>query len=256
MNKPILTLLVLAILTLLITFGWLATRQVEEVPDDLQAYLWDTHEFVERGEYATALERYVWFHENVLDHAPSMSGVRLSFALSAWHRLAEVYPPAMEALIDTRDRQVSKIRSGAGYWEVFSEVESINGKLNDQASTVELFEYLHDAQPTLAKRVWRLARSDVIAAGKHELAMHYIGNPMHAQAAIRRSYDRRVEMHRRMESGENLEIMLEFAEDRFVEQTLELMQVLSAVDRHDLARQIGETSLETVNDPRIEFALQ
>lgn len=59
-----------------------------------------------------ALETHLWFHEHALTHEPFLRGVRLSFALVDWHRLATVYEPAIVALLATRDPKVAQIRSG------------------------------------------------------------------------------------------------------------------------------------------------
>ena len=51
------------------------------------------------------------------------------------------------------------------------------------------------------------------------------------------------------------EFYREHNEDRFVERTLELMEVFSGLGRVDLVEQIGNEALETFSDPRIEYAL-
>lgn len=220
---------------------------------DLQAYLGATHEMTEQGKYAEALARYIWFHEHAREHDPSMSGVRLSFALCGWRRLADEYPPALEALVETRDRAVAKVRAGTGNWEVFNDLQSLNRHLDDDALTVELFEYLHENQPALADRVWTTARSEVIASGNYELAWEYIGNPMHELAAIRRSYER--EYGQFDDDEEFAEFYQETQENRFVERTVDLIAVVARVGREDLAEQIGAEALETFWDPRIERAI-
>ena len=80
---------------------------------DMHAYLNKTKQLVRQRHYQEALKRHVWFHEHAIEHDPGMSGVRLSFALSAWRDLAEVYPPAKKALVDTRDRKTLQIKQGA-----------------------------------------------------------------------------------------------------------------------------------------------
>lgn len=62
--------------------------------EDMQKYLSDTQEMVRQGKNQEALERFVWFHDHALEHEPAgMYGVRLSFALSYWKALGDVYPP-------------------------------------------------------------------------------------------------------------------------------------------------------------------
>jgi menaquinone-dependent protoporphyrinogen IX oxidase len=53
---------------------------------------------VREGRYEEALSEFVRFHEHALEELPSLYGVRLSFALSYWAHLAEVYPKARVVL--------------------------------------------------------------------------------------------------------------------------------------------------------------
>ena len=55
------------------------------------------------GRFADALTKHVWFHENALKYVPSLSGVRLSFALTYWMELGAVYPAALRKLKRIRD---------------------------------------------------------------------------------------------------------------------------------------------------------
>ena len=57
----------------------------------MSEYLDYARKLHDEGRHQEALERYVWFHDNALDHAPSMYGVRLSFALSDWENLGKVF---------------------------------------------------------------------------------------------------------------------------------------------------------------------
>lgn len=254
MKKVFLAAFVLAAFSILIWFLVFQKAQEEESPGNLYVYLPEAGEMVRRGEYAAALERYIWFHEHALEHDPHMTGVRLSFALGGWRRLAEVYPPALEAMVETRDRAAAQVRSGVGGWDIFHDVQSLNEKLEDEALTVELFQHLHEKNPALAERVWDLARSAVIEAGEYELAREYIGNPVHALAKHRRSYERD---ERWTEDDEKFkEMYREHKENQFVEGTLELMEVFSGLGREDLVQQIGTEALETFRDPRIEYALE
>ena len=59
--------------------------------------IWDEAEAdVQEGRLDLAAEKYLWFHENALMYQPSLSGVRLSYALGDWRDLADKYRPAMQ----------------------------------------------------------------------------------------------------------------------------------------------------------------
>ncbi|MDX1982468.1 MAG: hypothetical protein SFV51_19490, partial [Bryobacteraceae bacterium] len=47
-----------------------------------------------QGDYAEALQKYLWFHHHALEHDMALSGVRLSYALNEWWELGKAYPPA------------------------------------------------------------------------------------------------------------------------------------------------------------------
>ena len=59
--------------------------------------------------YKEALERYIWFQDHALENDQAMTGVRLSFALSSWKSLADIYPPAMTALKEMRSSKTKAI---------------------------------------------------------------------------------------------------------------------------------------------------
>lgn len=65
----------------------------------------------EAGRYAEALEGYIWYHDNALSHDPAQAGVRLSYAIGYWLKLAQDYPPALLALKDIRDQKTKRPKS-------------------------------------------------------------------------------------------------------------------------------------------------
>src|SRR5712691_4761867 len=58
--------------------------------DDPLQTLRDARDAARRGAHAEALEKYLWFHHHALEHRPSLTGVRLSYAISEW-----VQPPGV-----------------------------------------------------------------------------------------------------------------------------------------------------------------
>ncbi|HTD86247.1 MAG TPA: serine/threonine-protein kinase, partial [Candidatus Binatia bacterium] len=59
----------------------------------------------QHGEYEQALQRHIWYHNHALEFEPSLTGVRLSFALAEWIELGRRYPRARRALIEIRDEK-------------------------------------------------------------------------------------------------------------------------------------------------------
>src|SRR5436190_22804607 len=76
----------------------------------------------QHGEYEQALQRHIWYHNHALEFEPSLTGVRLSFALAEWIELGRRYPRARRALIEIRDEKTRKFDEGWGYSALFSDI--------------------------------------------------------------------------------------------------------------------------------------
>jgi hypothetical protein len=91
----------------------------------MQKYLADTQEMVRQGKHQEALDRFIWFHEHALENDPAMYGVRLSFALSYWKALGDVFEPANAAMVDLRDRTTKKVSDKGGTVAQFHDVVAL-----------------------------------------------------------------------------------------------------------------------------------
>ncbi len=156
---------------------------------DLQQYLIQTNHLIRIAKYDEALDRCIWFHEHSLEHEPSMVGVRLSFALSAWAQLGTKYPPAQKAMVQTRDRAVSQILEGKGGIMLFMDAAALNRELLENAKTVELFETLDQKQPELAKESFKVVSELLFDAKKLDLLKKYVSPLNESFDAIRKDYD-------------------------------------------------------------------
>ena len=107
-----------------------------------------------------------------------MYGVRLSFALSYWKELGDVYPPALAALKQIRADKTAMLKKGKGNFDLFVDVTSLNQTLDENDKTVDLFQQLDKEQKKLAAKCWRAAKDPVIAAKRYDLAKNYIGDPV------------------------------------------------------------------------------
>lgn len=136
------------------------------------------------GKYAEALAEYIWFHHNALAERPSLYGVRLSFALSHWKELAEVYPPALAAIREVRDSKVKRLTTGELDRELFHDVEAINQHLGRSADTASLFESLDNSYPEFAKTCASLVLEALVEARKFHLAAKYVSNPISQVAKL------------------------------------------------------------------------
>lgn len=221
--------------------------------DDMQKYLTDTQKMVSQGKYEEALKRHIWFHKHALEHRPSMYGVRLSFALSYWKSLGEVYPPAKKALVDIRDRKTRQIENGSGNFPLFHDVTSINRTLREGNKTIKLFEYLDKKNPKLAKRCWIVAKKVVITAKRFDLAKKYMGNLLQEFTRIKARYDRNVKLYDNPGIGGAR--FKTYNKNNFVEETLRLMKVSVALGDEKASKEIQKKALALIDDKRIRNAV-
>lgn len=130
-------------------------------------------ELTQAGKYAEALREHVWFHEHALDEIPSLSGVRLSFALSDWVNLAKVYPPALRKLKSIRDETIDELFGKNGSFKLFHDIASINEYLEETSTTHQAFLRLDIEQPELARKCADVAMDAIVAAKDFKLARRY-----------------------------------------------------------------------------------
>ena len=132
---------------------------------------------VSQGLHEDALREFQWFHAHALEERPSLYGVRLSFALSAWAELGAVYPPARQALEEVRERDTALLLAGQAGFQLFHDVASINETLGERERTHALFARLIDIAPELAQSCFNIALPSIIASADFELAERMLPEP-------------------------------------------------------------------------------
>ena len=129
------------------------------------------------GRYEDALQAFIWFHEHALEHDRAYYGVRLSFALGYWRELADLYPPALEALEAAGVRAEATLINGQGDRDLFHDAEALNRELGRPANTYRLFVNLKKQQAELAKKCASLAIESIVEAGDYKLASEHLPHP-------------------------------------------------------------------------------
>jgi hypothetical protein len=129
------------------------------------------------GRFEEALRDYVWFHNNALKYESSLSGVRLSYALSDWIGLGKSYPKAIAALERIRDRKIALLIGGEEVFSLFHDVVSINESLKCQKKTCEVFKELDRRYPEFARSCASVILGALVKCGEFELAKRYSDEP-------------------------------------------------------------------------------
>ncbi len=151
------------------------------------------------GRHAEALQGYMWFHQHALAEEPSLSGVRLSFALAAWMDLGAAYPEALLALAEIRDHKVEALLHGEADRNMFFDVVAINEYVGASLQNYQLFLRLLAARPEFATKIARSAMPAIVAARDFRLAEQLMPDPATTLHRLAREFNDDVRMikHRR-----------------------------------------------------------
>ncbi len=231
--------LVASLIVGLFAMSAFADEWVPPEKPDVQAILNEASEDARDGKYENALAKHIWFHENANELEPSMSAVRLSFALADWHRLADVYPPAMEKLksvrIATRDRFLANLEYKSS-WEDFADLRALNRELQNDLDTVEVFKQVDERNPEVAERLYGLAEESLISAKEFDLCGKYIK----PEKKVTRDLEiYKLERSHRIDA-KHAEMMKEYRDKRFIEDASTLVALLVINDRKDEAESAAE----------------
>ena len=232
---------------------WLAcfcTSAAANEPDPREV-LNEARDLARQAKYEEALQKHLWFHENALKHQPSMTGVRLSFALAYWIELGEQYPQARQALVAIRDKTNTAIREGNGSFELFHDVSAINGYLKEAPKTVELFKILHERLPDLAKRCYPAVEEELAAQGDYKLCSGYIPDPFARFDRIKRNRELALQLFK-----DHPPELKHHADKQFAEKTCSLIEILVGAGRQPEAVKIRDVALAVRDDPAIRQAVE
>jgi hypothetical protein len=139
---------------------------------DPKEVLRQARQLVKSHEYSAALEKYIWFHDHALDADRSFAGVRLSYAISEWVDLGEVYPPARTALEGVRDTKTESLTKGAYDVSLFQDVASINRAFGQVERTSDLFKSIAVADRGVAEKCFHIALESLVRMNEfsHEVS--------------------------------------------------------------------------------------
>jgi hypothetical protein len=237
---------------LLPTIGLAEDWTPPENPDP-QKILQEVREDVKYRRYEVALCKILWFHENALALRPSLSGVRLSFALSGWLELGEVYPPALEKMKQVRDDTEKRIRDQKRIrvrFEDFHDFVAFNRTLREEERTAKAFEWLDKTNEEDAQRVYGVAESALIKQRAYELCGKYI-EPERDLTRIREFYTMSLAMADKRFGEQHRK----FAEKKFLNDVTTLVAILVQNDRKVEASEVASEAKKIAKDPDLQTKL-
>lgn len=129
---------------------------------DVRARYRLAEELQRAGRYEESLHEYLWLWHNMLDHQPSMSGVRTSFMTSDMGELARAYEPARKAFGKERDKVAEALQTDEGRtWDNLLDWYELSEVIDDQQAILDWFDRIkqrENAAPTLDYFSLRLKR--------------------------------------------------------------------------------------------------
>jgi RNA polymerase sigma factor (sigma-70 family) len=115
----------------------------------------EAREAARSGNNAAALAGFLWCFDEGMPKVPSYVGVRASFLLGELAKLGKVYPPALVALRERRDRVEARMADPADS-EAARDFAALNNALDENARTLEVYDKLPPDDP---RRAALLART-------------------------------------------------------------------------------------------------
>lgn len=215
------------------------SRAADWVPPenpDIDAIREEAERDVKVGKYDEALAKYVWLHENVLKYEPSMSGVRLSFALGDWYRLGEKYPPALAKMEEVRDAVGKRITANVVKrisFEDYQEFAAINRELGEEEKTVEMFKFVDQRNSKAAVRVFGVSEPALIKAKEYALCGKYL----EPDESIKRTTELFQLVRTRYKDSKRAEMLQDFQTKKFINDAGTLVAILVVNNRQDEAQE-------------------
>ncbi len=221
---------------------------------DPSAVLREAVELTGQGRYEEALYRLLWFHQHALEHCESLSGVRLSYALSYWLDLGQADPPAMEAMRAIRDAKEGAMAAGGGSRSVFHDVTALNSYLSESPRTADLFRLLDAAQPELAQECYSVAEEALVAQREYDLCARYITD---LDARLDGMKGKREFLIRFLEEPgtEWDEGQMRTPDYLFAKEARHLIEILDGAGRTEEADRVWEWTLAISNSPEVRETL-
>lgn len=222
-------------------------------PIDLDQIRDSARQDKENKHYALALKKELWYFQNALSIEPAQVGVRLSFALSQWHDLANVYPPAKTLLhYAAYNLQQDIKQSEQPAFNAISEYVAISDKLGRADNTVSLFKWLDAHQPAQIKYSRRMFEPAMLVQKEYTLLAKYI-NPDLDYATHLTSYLASLEYEKSKADFDENE---SFATNNFIYSIAKMVALLVKDERKSGAHKLIKRAKIDIQNNKLDSAIK
>lgn len=205
---------------------------------------------IDEGRHADALAALIAFY-NAPD-APSH--IRGSYCVSALRDLGKDYPPAMDALLDLRDRASQQLVSGSGGDALLEDVLAIDKALGDVQHSCTLLSGLDAISPQLVRNQGLFAVEVFAEGGDMALARKYLGDPFDELRFLADMQNRMSAM--RSEAGDSGAMRRLVNVAMYVNQARAIESVLQATGEARLASEIRTLAPSLLTDRDMRSAVE
>lgn len=160
-----------------------------------------------QGQYAEALELFLWCFDHGVEHRPAFSGVRRSFLLGYMAELGRTFPPAMEALEQRREAAEQIVLSDEGTFQSAHDLVALNRTLGTPDRSLAFFDRLGEVgerQRETQKQMLSLVLDQLVEHRRYNSIVEVQGDVEEKVEMLIDSYQRCQEFHGDPEATDSL----------------------------------------------------
>lgn len=222
--------------------------------EDNQNIIFELAALTKSGKYKEALDKHIWFHEASKEMS-GMGGVRLSYALGLWKKLAEQYPPALEALVELRNSKRDVLLNGNGTFYEFHDLSAINIELDETDDTAFAFIQIYKKDPEQSKAYYNVVEDLLVAKKEYEICGDCMGDPYSQYSNIESVHQVQDNYNQKHPDSPHYSLNCELTEERYVQSVCRLLEILMELNKSDIATDIQKKSLEYFDSKVIRAVL-
>ena len=223
----------------------------EKDAEDIQQRLESARRLLRTRQLDEATEEFLWLWQNMLEHSPSMYGVRLSFFIGDLKRLFAAHEPARQPFAKLRDELETRMGEGRRIdREEIVDWKHLSQALGEEDRPLEWYE-AHKDNPELREIVRQLEPTVynlLVARNRWSEAGRLVRNPQRRIQRELRNLDLIRDLPEHMDDERVAGV-----QQRMLKWTREsgsrLYTSLLAADRHESAELVARALLERMESP-------
>jgi len=222
---------------------------------ELKHTLEKAREAVKLKNYTNALEIYNNFFEKTFKNSAKY-GVRLSYCLSEWAALGEIYPLALRKLENKKDESLLLLEKEREP-ERFHDYFAICNKLKSPELPYQEFLRLHKTDKTLSSQIIHFIWDELIEKEEWEICLEYLNNPLEKYELYFNNFDAIFKKHVYDNSTENDKEIFSHSLNWYIRETTNILLVLKhnqTID-YNLIRKRISSDLESRGLSKVEILI-